>query len=94
MNENVLDALGISFSAFLTASQTNETFRLISLILTILATLVVLARNIYDWYIRSKRDGKIDKEEIKDLVDIVGNGIEKIDNTIKGDKQNGNSKKD
>lgn len=94
MNENVLDALGISFSAFLTAAQTNETFRLISLILTILATLVVLARNVYDWYIKANKDGKIDKEEIKELVDIVGDGIEKIDNTIKGDKQNGNSKKD
>lgn len=90
-NENVIDAIGISFNAILTAAQTNETFRLISLILTILISLVVLARNIYDWYMKAKKDGKIDKQEIHELVDIVSDGVDEISDKIKekGEIENG-----
>lgn len=89
VNEHIADGLGLSLSAFLTATQTNELFRTISLILTILATLVVLARNIYDWYIKAKEDKKIDKEEVKDLIDIVGDAVEDISDSIKKDKKDG-----
>lgn len=89
-NENALDALGISFNAILTAAQTNETFRLISLILTILISIVVLARNIYDWWMKAKKDGKIDNDEIHELVDIIDDGIEEIkDKEKKGDEKDG-----
>lgn len=89
MNEHIADGLGLSLSAFLTATQTNELFRTISLILTILATLVVLARNIYDWYMKAKEDKKIDKEEVKDLIDIVGDAVIDINDSIKKDKKDG-----
>ena len=89
VNEHIADGLGLSLSAFLTATQTNELFRTISLILTILATLVVLARNIYDWYIKAKADKKIDKEEVKDLIDIVGDAVTDINDNIKKDKKEG-----
>ena len=92
-NENVLDAIGISFNAILTAAQTNETFRLISLILTILISLVVLARNIYDWYMKAKKDGKIDKDEIHELVDIVSDGVDEISDKIKSKGENENGRK-
>ena len=89
MNENIADGLGIALCTFLTATQTNEVFRTISLVLTILATLVVLARNIYDWYIKAKADKKIDKEEVKDLIDIVGDAVTDINDNIKKDKEEG-----
>lgn len=89
MNEHIADGLGLSLSAFLTATQTNELFRTISLILTILATLVVLARNIYDWYIKAKTDKKIDKEEVKDLIDIFGDAVTDINDSINKDKKDG-----
>ena len=89
MNEHIADGLGLSLSAFLTATQTNELFRTTSLILTILATLVVLARNIYDGYIKAKADKKIDKEEVKDLFDIVGDAVTDINDNIKKDKEEG-----
>lgn len=91
-NENVLDAIGISFNAILTAAQTNETFRLISLVLTILISIVVLARNIYDWYQKAKKDGKIDKDEVHDLVDIVSDGMEDIKDKIKQKGENENER--
>lgn len=93
--DKVLDIGGITFSAILTATQTNEVFRLISLILTILTTLVVLARNIYNWYKDAKLDGKIDKDELKDLINIVGDGIEDINNCIEEEvKKDGDTKAD
>lgn len=87
MNEHIFDGFVICFSTILTATQTNETFRTISLILTILATAVVLARNIYDWYIKAKRDGKIDKDEVKDLIDIVDKGVNDIKDEVDKNKK-------
>lgn len=86
MHEKLLDGTCIVLQSFLTLAQTDEVFRIVSLILTILSCLVVLARNIYNWYIEAKKDGKVDKDEIKDLIDIVDNGINDIkDETKKGE---------
>lgn len=84
MKNDFLDWVFVGFSSILTATQTNETFKTISLILTILSSLVIIARNIYNWYVASKADGKIDKDEVKDLIDIIGDGVEDINNNIKG----------
>lgn len=86
MNEHVADGVGLALSTFLTATQTNETFRMISLILTILATLVVIARNIHDWYIKAKLDGRISKEEVKDLIDIVDKGVNDVKDAVDKNK--------
>lgn len=86
MNDKVLDLSSITFQAMLTIAQTDEIFRIISLILTIISTIVVLARNIYNWYLKAKKDGKIDAKETKDLIDIVDKGVKDIkDNIKKGD---------
>ena len=85
MKDSIIDSLCITISTIFTVAQTNEVFKTISLILTILSVVVVLARNIYDWYLKAKKDKKIDKEEIKDLIDIVGNSVDEL-NKIKKDK--------
>lgn len=86
MNEKILDGTCIVLQSFLTLTQTDEIFRIVSLVLTILSCLVVLVRNIYNWYIEAKKDNKIDKDEIKDLIDIVGDGVNDIkDETKKGE---------
>ena len=87
MNEHIADGIGLALCTFLTATQTNELFRTISLVLTILATFVVLARNIYDWYIKAKQDKKIDKDEVKDLIDIIGDSVTDIKDTIDKNKK-------
>lgn len=84
MKNDIIDWCLVGLSSILTISQTNEVFKAISLVLTILSVLVILARNIYDWYIKAKEDKKIDKEEIKDLIDIVGDSVEDINQVIKG----------
>lgn len=87
MNGHIADTFVIFFSAILTVTQKNETFRTISLILTIIATAVVLARNIYDWYIKAKRDGKIDKDEVKDLIDSVDEVVNDIKDEVDKNKK-------
>ena len=51
----------------LTALQTEEVFRIISLILTITATLLSIALTIWTWWKKAKMDGKITPEEVEEL---------------------------
>ena len=86
MSDKFLDIVGITFQSLLTIAQTDEIFRIISLVLTIISAAVVLARNIYEWYIKAKKDGKIDANEGKELIDIVDDGVNDLkDNIKKGD---------
>ena len=83
MNYKFLDIVGITFQSMLTIAQTDEIFRIISLVLTIISAVVVLARNIYEWYLKAKKDGKIDANEGKELIDIVDDGVNNIKDNIK-----------
>lgn len=86
MSDKFLDIVGITFQSLLTIAQTDEIFRIISLVLTIISAVVVLARNIYEWYLKAKKDGKIDANEGKELIDIVDDGVNDLkDNIKKGD---------
>ena len=86
MKEKILDGACIVLQSFLTLSQTDEVFRIASLILTIISALIVLIRNILDWYNKAKQDGKIDKDEIKEVIDIVDDGVQDIQDKINKDK--------
>ena len=83
MSDKFQDIVGITFQSLLTIAQTDEIFRIISLILTIISAVVVLARNIYEWYIKAKKDGKIDADEGKELIDIVDDGVNDLKDNIK-----------
>lgn len=86
MKDSIIDSLCITISTIFTVAQTNEVFKTISLILTILSVTVVLVRNIYDWYLKAKKDKKIDKEEIKGLIDIVSDGVDAVNDKINKSK--------
>lgn len=83
MSDKFLDIVGITFQSLLTIAQTDEIFRIISLVLTIISAIVVLARNIYEWYLKAKKDGKIDADEGKELIDIVDDGVNDLKDNIK-----------
>ena len=86
MSDKFQDIVGITFQSMLTIAQTDQIFKIISLVLTIISTVVVLARNIYEWYLKAKKDGKIDADEGKELIDIVDDGVNDLkDNIKKGD---------
>ena len=77
--EIIVGTIGTSLSAIGTVIQTNQILQTISLILTILgAIMTYFIVPIYIWYKKSKADGKITKEEIKEGKEIIKKGIEKI----------------
>lgn len=68
--------------------QANEVMQVIEFVLAILTSIVLLLYRLYVWYKEAKKDGKIDKEEIKQGIDIIASGVEDIKKVKekKGDK--------
>lgn len=79
----ILDAVGITF----TISQTEELFRLISIVLVCLSTAVSLAFSLYNWWKKAKSDGQITKEEIEEGKKILNEHLHKIDDIKKNKKE-------
>lgn len=77
MHEN-LDIATTTFSGLLTALQTDEVFKWIGFILTLLSALVGIAYRIWHWYKDAKEDGKISADEIKKLGEIVKSGTDEV----------------
>lgn len=86
--KKLFEVVGNGTQYVLTMAQTNEIFQLVELILSILTTCFILGINIYAWWKKAKADGKIDKEEVDELVEIIGDGINDIkDKTQKGEEK-------
>lgn len=89
MNTNdVLTTSGNLFTYVLAGIQTNQVFQIIQLILAVLTSLVILVKKIIDWWKESKKDGKINKEEIDKGIDILKDGVKEITETISNYKEN------
>lgn len=86
MNNN-LDIATTTFSGLLTALQTDEVFRWIGFILTLLSALLGIIYRIWRWYNEAKEDGKIDSVEIDEFGKIVKDSVDEITNIVK-DKDN------
>lgn len=85
--ENFIDGGCILISTLFTATQTKEVLQIISFVLTIISVLIVIIRNLIDWYIDAKKDGKITAEEIKQGTDIIIDGVQKVNNVIDENKK-------
>ena len=90
-NEIIGGAIGTAISATGTAMQPNEVLQIISLVITIIGGLITTAFALWTWWKNAKKDGKIDKDEVKEAIDILQDGGEKIkealDDKKKGDKE-------
>lgn len=78
----ILDAIGITF----TITQTEELFRLISVILVCLSTFFSLAYTLFNWWKKAKSDGHITKDELKDGAKIVNDHLKQLED-IKNKKE-------
>ena len=88
MKRDLFEIGGNGAMYVLTATQTKEIFEIISLVLSILISCLILASKIAQWWKKAKADGKIDKEEIHEVIDIVGDGVKDIkDKTQKGESK-------
>ena len=81
--KKIIEIIANSGQYVLTAVQTNEVLQIVELVLSILTTLFILGVNIYSWWKKASADGKIDKEEVEELQQIVNDGKEKLENKKK-----------
>lgn len=85
--EIITGSVGTALSFVGTATSTNEILQTISLIITIIGGIITfVVVPLLTWYKNAKKDGKITKEEIKDGIDILKEGIDKVSNKEKEDK--------
>lgn len=93
MKDNIIcGSIGIVLSAVGTSMQPNDVLETISLIITIIGgifTFIIMP--LLNWYKKSKADdNKIDTDEVKEAIEIITHGSEKIkeqvDNNEKGKK--------
>lgn len=66
----------------LTAIQTKEIFQIISLVLSILISIFIIVGKVVDWYKKAKADGKITKDEIKELSNNVKENVNEIKENV------------
>ena len=75
--------IGTSMSAVGTGIQTNELLQTISLVITILGGIITIVMALLNWWNKAKKDGKIDKEEIQEGVDILVDGVNELKDKTK-----------
>lgn len=78
MKDGIVNVLSGGTAITFTAIQSNQVFQTISLIVTILSALVMLAYNLWKWYREASKDGKITEEEIDEGFDTLQKGVEDI----------------
>lgn len=65
-----------------TAIQPNQVLQYIQLAITIIAGLISIILGLRAWWKDAKKDGKIDKDEVEDAIDIVMGGAKDIQDQI------------
>lgn len=78
-DEIISGTIGTSLGIIGTATQINDLLKTISLILTIIGAIITyIIVPLLAWYKNAKKDGKITAEEIKDGVELIENGANKV----------------
>ena len=75
--------IGTSMSAIGTSFQTNEILQTISIVITIIGGIITIVMALLNWWNKAKKDGKIDKEEIQEGVDILVDGVKNLEDKMK-----------
>lgn len=81
--KKIIEILANGGQYILTAVQTNEVLQIVELILSILTTLFILGVNVWTWWKKASADGKIDKEELDELQNIVNKETDNLENKKK-----------
>ena len=63
---------GNVFTYLFATIQANQIFQIIELCFSILTSIVIITLKVISWYKNAKKDGKIDKEEVDELINIIG----------------------
>ena len=85
-DNNIISWIGSGITCVTGALSTNEVLQIMLTVLGIISAIVSLAFNIYVWYRNAKADGKITKEEIAEVTDIINTGVKDIKDKTGGAK--------
>ena len=78
-DEIISGTIGTSLGIIGTATQINDLLKTISLVITIIGAIITyIIVPLLAWYKNAKKDGKITAEEIKDGVELIENGANKV----------------
>ena len=83
MKENGINYIGDAVAVVCTAVQPDEVLRIVSMIITIIATMMSITYTLYNWWKSAKSDGKITKDEVKEAHDIIHSGLDDINKAVK-----------
>ena len=83
--------VGTTLGVIGTATQTQEVLQIVSLIITILGGIVsLIVIPILNWYKSAKKDGKITIDEAIDGANTLNDGINALEDKLKGDEKDAN----
>ena len=88
--KDFLELSGNGIMYVLTATQTKEFFQIVSLVLSVVISVLIIAEKIISWYKDAKKDGKITKDEIEDLGNNIKENIEDIVDAIQSQEEKEN----
>ena len=88
--KDFLELSGNGIMYILTATQTKEFFQIVSLVLSVVISVLIIAEKIISWYKDAKKDGKITKNEIEDLGNNIKENIEDIVDAIQSQEEKEN----
>lgn len=70
---------GTAVETILAVSQANETLQAVQIVLACITFVVTIAYTIWKWYRNAKKDGKIDENEVNDLIEELKKEVDKHD---------------
>ena len=68
---NIFAWIGNGLTYAIAFASTNQVFQIIEFAFSILTSLVIITLKIVSWFKRAKKDGKIDSDEVDELIDII-----------------------
>ena len=80
--QHLLEDVGNGLMYLCSWAQVEQALRIASFVLSILISILILVSRILTWWKEAKKDGKITKDEIKEGVTIITEGVEEVKHQI------------
>ena len=80
--QHLLEDVGNGIMYCCSWAQVEQALRIASFVLSIVISILIIVSRILTWWKEAKKDGKITKDEIKEGVTIITEGVEDIKTQI------------
>ena len=80
--QHFLEDVGNGLMYLCSWAQVEQALRIASFVISILISILILVSRIITWWKEAKKDGKITKDEIKEGVTIITEGVEEVKHQI------------